>query len=108
MKTNKILTTLAIVSIASVVLIAGCKKDKTDTGNPIVIPIQTIVMATVPLAGASNFAILAGSLISNVPTSDITGDIGLSPAAGSNITGFGGGEVTGTIYSVNASRYNAG
>ena len=60
MKTNKILTTLAIVSIASVVLITGCKKDKpTDTGNPIVIPVQTKVVANVSLAGASNFAILA-------------------------------------------------
>jgi hypothetical protein len=53
--------------------------------------------------------ILAGSLISNVPTSAITGDIGLSPAAGSFITGFslvlpaGGAsstssQVTGNIY----------
>src|SRR5450756_46720 len=101
MKTSKLLlTTLAIVSIASVVLIAGCKKDKSDTGNPIIIPVQTIVMATVPLAGASNFAILAGSKISNVPTSAVTGDIGLSPAAGSFITGFGLTEVTGTIYTV--------
>jgi len=39
MKTNKILTTLAIVSIASVVLIAGCKKDEPASANPIVIPV---------------------------------------------------------------------
>ena len=104
MKTNKLIITLAIVSIASVVLIAGCKKDKTDTGNPIVIPIQTQVMPTVPLAGASNFAILAGSKISNVPTSAVTGDIGLSPAAGSFITGFGLTEVTGKIYTVGGTN----
>lgn len=62
-------------------------------------------MATVPLAGASNFAVLAGSLISNVPHSAITGDIGLSPAAGSLITGFGTTQVTvtGTIYTVDAT-----
>jgi hypothetical protein len=104
MKTNKLLKTLAIVSIASVVLIAGCKKDKTTTPNPMTkqdsIIIQTKVMPTVPLAGAANFAILAGSKISNVPTSAVTGDIGLSPAAGSFITGFGLTEVTGTIYTV--------
>ena len=100
MKTSKLLTTLAIVSIVSVVLIAGCKKDKSVPGNPIVIPIQTQVMPTVPLNGASNFAILAGSKISNVPTSAVTGDIGLSPAAGTFITGFGLTEVTGTIYTV--------
>jgi hypothetical protein len=100
MKSNKLLTNLAMVSIASVILIAGCKKNNTNPGNPIVIPVQTIAMATVPLAGASNFVILAGSLISNVPTSAITGDIGLSPAAGTFITGFGLTEVTGTIYTV--------
>jgi len=54
----------------------------------------------VTLVGASNFAILAGSKISNVPTSAINGDIGLSPAAGSFITGFGLTEITGTIYTV--------
>jgi len=104
MKTSKLLTTLAIVSIVSVVLIAGCKKDKSVPGNPIVIPIQTKVMDAVPLAGASDFAILAGSKISNVPTSAITGDIGLSPAAGSFITGFGLTEITGTIYTVGGTN----
>src|SRR5450756_1647475 len=105
MKTSKLLlTTLAIVSIVSVVLIAGCKKDKSVPGNPIVIPIQTQVMPTVPLNGASNFVILAGSKISNVPTSAITGDIGLSPAAGSFITGFGLTEVHGTIYTVGGTN----
>jgi ice-binding like protein len=44
--------------------------------------------APVQLGDAENFAILAQSAISNVPTSVITGDIGLSPAAASYITGF--------------------
>ncbi len=57
----------------------------------------------VNLESAANFAVLAGSLISNIPTSAVTGDIGLSPAAGSNITGFGPTEVTGTIYTVDAT-----
>lgn len=60
-------------------------------------------LAPVNLGSTSNYAILAGSLVSNVPTSAITGDIGLSPATGGNITGFGGLEVTGTIYTVDAS-----
>jgi hypothetical protein len=59
--------------------------------------------APVNLGSAANFAVLAGSLVSNIPTSAVTGDIGLSPAAGSNITGFGLTEVTGTIYTVDAS-----
>ncbi|MDO9548792.1 MAG: ice-binding family protein, partial [Candidatus Marinimicrobia bacterium] len=83
-------------------LIAGCTKDVTGPTS-IVIPLQTTVQATVNLRSTAGFVILAGSLISNIPTSAITGDIGLSPAAGSNITGFGGEEVTGTIYTVDAS-----
>jgi hypothetical protein len=57
-------------------------------------------LAAVNLRSLSGFVVLAGSKVSNIPTSDITGDIGLSPAAGSLITGFGGSEVTGTIFTV--------
>src|SRR5436305_10263034 len=57
--------------------------------------------ATSPgLGAASSFAVLAGSLISNVPTSAITGDVGLSPATGAGMTGFTCPQVTGTLYSV--------
>jgi hypothetical protein len=87
-----------------VLLVAGCTKDNNALGSTqTVIPLQTTVQATVDLRSTAGFVILAGSLVSNIPTSAITGDIGLSPAAGSNITGFGGGEVTGTIYTVDAS-----
>ena len=44
--------------------------------------------APVQLGDAAGFAILAESAISNVPTSAITGNLGLSPAAASYITGF--------------------
>ncbi|MDZ7646852.1 MAG: ice-binding family protein [Cytophagales bacterium] len=37
---------------------------------------------------AGNYLILAKTAISNIPTSAITGDVGLSPAATSFITGF--------------------
>lgn len=79
---------------------AGCTKDDTTANGPavIVIPVQTTTQTTVNLRTATGFAILAGSLISNVPTSSITGNIGLSPAARSFITGFGLTEVTGSIY----------
>jgi hypothetical protein len=60
-------------------------------------------LTPVNLGSTSDFAILAGSLVSNIPTSAITGDIGLSPATGGNITGFGNLEVTGTIYAVDAA-----
>ncbi|KZP06787.1 antifreeze protein [Athelia psychrophila] len=42
----------------------------------------------VPLGTAANYAILAKSGITTVPSSVITGNIGLSPAASSFITGF--------------------
>ena len=83
-------------------LIVGCAKD--PVGPPsIVIPLQTTVQATVNLQSTAGFVVLAGSLVSNIPLSAVTGDIGLSPAAGSNITGFGLTEVTGAIYTVDAS-----
>ncbi|MCF7922095.1 MAG: ice-binding family protein [Candidatus Marinimicrobia bacterium] len=60
-------------------------------------------LAPVNLGSTADFAILAGSLVSNIPTSAVTGNIGLSPATGGNITGFGGLEVTGIIYTVDAA-----
>ncbi|MCF7824939.1 MAG: ice-binding family protein [Candidatus Marinimicrobia bacterium] len=68
-------------------------------------PVTTMAQAQQPVAlGATgNFAILAGALVSNVPTSAVTGDVGLSPAAGSYISGFGLTEVSGTIYTADAT-----
>lgn len=59
--------------------------------------------APINLGSTAKFAVLAGSLVSNIPSSAITGDIGLSPAAGSKITGFGSTEVTGTIFTADAT-----
>jgi hypothetical protein len=59
--------------------------------------------APINLGSAANFVVLAGSLISNVPTSAITGNVGLSPAAGSAITGLSQIEVTGIIYTTDAT-----
>ena len=57
----------------------------------------------VSLGAAGGFAILGASAITNIPTSAITGDVGLSPAAGSNIAGLTSQEVTGTIYTVDST-----
>ncbi len=54
---------------------------------------------TVKLGTATPFAVLAGTAITDVPTSSITGNVGLSPAAGTNYAGLTQAEVTGTIYS---------
>jgi len=42
----------------------------------------------VALGSAGGFAILAKTQVSNVPTSSITGDVAVSPAAASYLTGF--------------------
>ena len=42
----------------------------------------------VDLGAAGNYVILAKTTITNIPNSAITGDLGLSPAATSYITGF--------------------
>ncbi|BAX81240.1 ice-binding family protein [Labilibaculum antarcticum] len=52
-------------------------------------------LAAVELGTAGDYAILAKTAISNNPTSDITGDLGLSPAATSYITGFALTDATG-------------
>ena len=64
-------------------------------------------LAPVLLGSSANFLILAKTAISTVPSSILTGDLGLSPAAASYITGFGltaatgyatSPQVTGKIY----------
>ena len=64
-------------------------------------------MAVVNIGSAGNYVILAKTKISNIPTSAITGDLGLSPAATSYITGLPitnatgyatSAQVTGKIY----------
>lgn len=59
--------------------------------------------ATVNMGTAGNFAILAGTPnITNTGATTVTGNVGLSPAAGSGI-GLLSTQVTGTIYAVDAS-----
>lgn len=62
----------------------------------------------VDLLTGDNFAVLGGSAISNVPTSVIIGDVGLSPTGGASITGLTCGEVTGTIYDTNGGYTGGG
>lgn len=88
----------ALALFPFIMLLAACSKDDSPVGPSTVIPAQTTVQAAVNLRSASGFAILAGSLISNIPASAITGDVGLSPANRSYITGFGLTEVTGNTY----------
>ncbi len=94
MKKKKIVSFLAIVSIASVILVSACKKDKIEpTTNSNIIPLQTTVQAIDPLIGTADFAVLAGSAITSTGSTTITGDLGLSP--GTSIGGFPPGFLNG-------------
>ncbi|NCQ11176.1 MAG: DUF3494 domain-containing protein [Bacteroidetes bacterium] len=94
---------------------SACNDSSTNSNDEIIIPIQTVNQTTINLGSTADFVILAGSGISNNPTSIITGNIGLSPAAGSFITGFSlthtsgtskgtSAQITGNVY---ASDYAA-
>jgi len=90
---------LSTFALASVVLIAGCKKDKVDpiTPTPVTptIPTQTTKHNPVALGAASELAILAGSGITNTGATNITGDMGLSP--GTSVGGFPPGILNGVL-----------
>jgi hypothetical protein len=86
---NKIRSLVAI-AIVGVLAFAGCSLPGRDAGT-----------------SALDYVILAKSGVSNVPTSSVTGSIGLSPAATSFITGFSivnatgyatSAQVTGSIF----------
>jgi hypothetical protein len=69
----------------------GARRASPDTGAGVDEPPAPGVAlgpASVALGDAGGYAILAQSAITNVPPSVITGDVGLSPAAASYITGF--------------------
>jgi non-canonical (house-cleaning) NTP pyrophosphatase len=59
-------------------------------------PAASMAATAVPLGTAANFAVLAGSGITNTGTTTITGDAGSSPTPAE--TGFPPGTVTGTNY----------
>lgn len=105
---------LAVLSFAT-----GCKDEQlriltnnSDSPNDSDSIPDEIAGAALPLelGEAGHFAILAKSGISTVPTSAVTGDLGVSPAAASFITGFSltadstnefstSSQVTGKVYS---------
>lgn len=98
MKTKKLLATFAIAFIA---VFSACKKDDakpsgSGSGQTNVITPQTTTQATVPMAGASPLAILAGSSITNTGTTNVTGDMGLRP--GTSVGGFPPGILVGTLH----------
>lgn len=60
--------------------------------------VSTVVQQSVPLGTTDQFALLSSSDITNIPSSTITGDVGITPGNRSSISGLTGPEVSGTIY----------
>jgi len=104
---KKLLIVLLVVALAAFLLV-GCipvtpgegEREGEGEGKVIV----ALAQSPVDLGSAGNFAILAKSGITNVPTSAIVGDIGVSPITGASITGLDDcSQVNGTIYTVDAA-----
>ncbi|MFA6505134.1 MAG: ice-binding family protein [Treponemataceae bacterium] len=77
-------TFLSLITILGLTLIASCSLSGGAAGS-----------GPVDLGSAAGFVILAKTAIITVPTSAVTGDIGLSPAAESYLQGFSQTDATG-------------
>jgi hypothetical protein len=93
---------------------AGCSKSN-PAGPVMPTPIPTvnggIGQSAVPLGTSARFAILSNANLTDIPTSHIAGDVGISPGQRSNITGLlnSDGQVTvGAIYAADDSGLDGG
>jgi hypothetical protein len=68
-------------------------------------PTASAATAPISLGTAGNYAVLAGSTITNTGATSITGDLGLSP--GTAVTGFPPGQVNGTVHAADGVALQA-
>ena len=78
------------------------------TTTPVnITPPSSCPAVSMNLGGASDFAILSDSGITDIPTSHIIGDIGTYPITGAAITGINCNEITGSVYDRDSTYANA-
>jgi hypothetical protein len=109
---------VAVMASAIIAAVAGCGGGGSSAGDTVLNADISLLTAAgagtgngglgrgpspVALGTAANYVILAEAGITNVPTSAITGNVGLSPTTGAAIAGLGCPEVTGTINTVDAA-----
>jgi len=95
-------TSLASNAVYTATITTGAKDlASTSLASDYVWTFTTVIGAgglPVVLGSSARFAILSNSAITDIPTSAITGDVGISPGARSSIAGLTIPEVTGTIF----------
>jgi hypothetical protein len=105
---SALLKWLMVLALAGIAYGCGGGSDGGGAGTPTAAGAGTGVggagrgPAPVIMGTANDFVILAESAITNVPTSAVTGDVGLSPATGAGI-GLTCAQVTGVIYDVDTT-----
>jgi hypothetical protein len=87
--------TATVSSTGTVTETATATATSTQVSTPIPTVSGAVAQATVNLGTSSRFAVLSFSDLTNIPSSSITGDVGISPGARTNITGLldGDGQV---------------
>lgn len=87
---------MSLLALLMTVLIAGCAKDSNNDNNGVLAGPGTVCVGANcvslgtagDLAAAAGYAILAKDGVSTVPSSVVTGNIGLSPTARIGLTGW--------------------
>ena len=100
---------MGLRALLLVAFAAGCSDSTSPTADPsstspaqLETQLRALGPAPVVLGAAGDYVILAKSGISTVPTSDIRGNIGVSPIAATAITGFALTRSAGAVYATSS------